>query len=75
MRVTLKKVNDAIAARGGKEVLVKGVGYFYFADGEAVEWDADSVYVYTLNELPLERWIEEWESRRKAYLERLERGY
>jgi hypothetical protein len=66
-RVTLKQVNAAIAARGGKEVLVKGEGYFYFADGDAYEWDSDGVYVYTLNELPLERWIEEWESRRDAY--------
>lgn len=71
MRLTLNKVNAAIAARGGKEILVKGNGYFYFADGEAVEWDSGGVYVYTLNELPLERWIEEWESRRDAYLERM----
>jgi hypothetical protein len=73
MRLTLKKVNAAIAERGGKEVLVKGDGYFYFADGDAYDWDSSGVYVFTLNELPLERWIEEWQDRRDEYRKVLEK--
>jgi hypothetical protein len=67
MRLTLKRVNKEIAARGGSAQLIKGEGYFYFAEGEANEWDFDSVYVYTLNELPLERWIQEWQYRRDEH--------
>lgn len=56
--LTLKKVNDAIKAAGIKAELVKGKGYFYFV-GSEVRDDADGVYVYSLNELDLARWIEE----------------
>jgi exopolyphosphatase/pppGpp-phosphohydrolase len=68
-RLTMKKVNAAIKAAGGGSVeLVKGDGYFYFAGGESEEWNSTGVYVYTLNELTLERWVEEWTFRRDAYL-------
>ena len=46
----------------------KGDGYFYFANGEYEEWNSTGVYVYRLNELSLERWVEEWKYRRDAFL-------
>ena len=55
--ITLRTVNKAIAHFGDIE-LVKGNGYFYFV-GEDVNVWAEGVYVYRLNELSLERWIEE----------------
>lgn len=69
--ITLKQVNKAIAALGGKEELVKGDGYYYFIEGNAFEWDMDSVYVNTLNEMPFERWVEEWQYRHDEYAARI----
>ena len=57
--IQLRTVNNEIAKRGISAELVKGDGYFYFI-GDAVEHaDAASVYVNSLNELPLSRWMEE----------------
>ena len=64
-RVTLNKVNAALAALGHEEVLVKGGGYFYFADGTASSWSAVSVYVYHLNDLTVEQWVQEHADLRK----------
>jgi len=55
--ISIPAVNRAIAHLGDIE-LVKGNGYFYFA-GDTVSVWAESVYVYRINELSLERWIEE----------------
>ena len=66
--LTLKQVNKAIAAKGGKEQLVKGNGYYYFIDGDAWSWSRQSVYVNTLNQMPLETWITVWEAMRAEYL-------
>ena len=57
---TRAAVNKAIAHLGKIE-LVKGEGYFYFIGDDVNVW-AESVYVYRLNELTLERWIEEAKS-------------
>jgi hypothetical protein len=65
--LTLKKVNREIAKRGGKEILVNGGGYFYFAEGEADFWFADSIYTMYLNDYSLEEWIQEWQDRRDEY--------
>lgn len=54
---TRAAVNKAIAHLGDIE-LVKGEGYFYFI-GNDVSVHASGVYVYTINELPLDRWVEE----------------
>ena len=62
--ITLRTVNKAIAHLGDIE-LVKGNGYFYFV-GEDVNVWAEGVYVYRLNELSLERWIEEAKVAQKA---------
>lgn len=56
-RVTLRKVNDALAAAGHPERLVRGNGYFYFIDGAAFEWYSSSVYVSHLNAFTVEQWI------------------
>ena len=61
--LSLKKVNKALAAEGLKMELVKGAGYFYFL-GEDVDLAREGVYVYRLNELSLETWIEEAKSRK-----------
>lgn len=63
--VTLSQINKALKAKGYDGVLYKGKGYFYFAEGEASNWHSPSVYVYTLNELSLKQWIEEYETKRK----------
>ena len=57
--LTLKQVNKALAPLG-EERLYKGEGYYYFADGNAHMWEQCSVYVYTLNQLTLEQWLEEY---------------
>jgi hypothetical protein len=65
MRLTLNSIAREIAKRGGKEILVKGNGYFYFAEGEAAAWYSSSVYVYRLSDYTLDQWIDEWEMLRK----------
>lgn len=59
--LTLKQVNKAIKERGGEEQLYKGEGYYYFIEGEALEWE--TVPVFGLNHLTLQGWIDEWEAR------------
>jgi hypothetical protein len=44
-RLTLKRVNAALAAAGAKEVLVQGEGYLYFIEGEAHCWYTSSTGV------------------------------
>ena len=68
--ITLKQVNKAIAALGGKEELVKGDGYYYFIEGDAWSWDMQSVYVNTLNQMPLDRWVAIWKDRHDEYVKR-----
>lgn len=58
--IKLATINKAIAALGGKEILVKGSDYFYFTEGEAFKWERSSVYVVKLSQLTLEQWIEEY---------------
>ena len=55
--LTLKKVNKAIAHLGDI-TLYKGNGYYYFM-GVNASTDLPGVYVNTLNELTLDRWIAE----------------
>lgn len=64
--LTLKKINNEIAKLGGNEILVKGEGYYYFAEGEAYGWYNQSVYVYRLNQLTLEQWIQEYLDRKNS---------
>lgn len=58
-RLTIKSVNKAIAARGIDAEIVNGGDYFYFI-GDAVDnRDTTSVFVAKLNDLTLDRWLEE----------------
>lgn len=65
MRLTLKTINDQLAAKGHKARLEKGDGYFYFYDGEASDWLDRIVQVPTLSNLTLEQWVEEFEKLKK----------
>lgn len=55
--LTLNKINKEIAAHGLKIELCKGKGYFYFW-GEDVKHDSEGVYVYRLNELGMQDWLQ-----------------
>lgn len=57
----IKTVNKAIAHMGDI-TLIKGDGYFYFA-GDNVDIGSTGVYVFSLNQLTLEQWICEANSR------------
>jgi hypothetical protein len=57
---TLKKVNAAIAHLHVE--LIRGNGYFYLLDFSGNPVDDSSIYVYRLNHLSLQRWVETVES-------------
>jgi hypothetical protein len=61
MRVTLKSVNEKLAAIGAKTELAKGAGYFLFRGGEAEEWIDRTVRVPIISALTMEQWIGEYE--------------
>jgi hypothetical protein len=65
--ITLRAVNAAIKKEGGTAQLINGGGYFYFAEGEADNWHADSIYTMYLNDYTLEEWLGEYRDRRDAY--------
>ena len=65
MRLTLKAVNDALAARGESARLIKGDGRFYFDSGDAANWIDKTVAAKTLSSLTLEQWLAEFERLRK----------
>ena len=57
--LTINKVNKEICAHGLKMELCKGVeNYFYFV-GEDVDISQPGVYVYRLNQLSLNQWLDE----------------
>lgn len=58
MMIQTRTINKALAAKGIKAELIKGEGYFYFI-GDDVDCNVDGVYVFSLNELTLDRWIDE----------------
>ena len=67
-RTTIAAVNETLKAAGHDEVLVKGRGYFYFADGNASAWPATSVYVYRITDFTVEQWLSEHaDLKAKAY--------
>lgn len=57
--LNLKRVNAALAAEKIPLQLWKGEGYLYFLYDKAGRYETKSVYVCYLNDLPLERWLEE----------------
>ncbi len=58
-RVTIKSINRAILDAGLNAEIVRGVGYFYFVGDDVDLRKESSVYVYRLNELSIEEWVEE----------------
>jgi len=65
-RVTLNSINKALALvpeLSGIE-LVRGKDYFYFAGGNAHEWNEAGVYgTCHLSALSIEQWVDEAKSR------------
>lgn len=53
----LKTVNKAIADEGMKLELVAGDGYFYVTGPGCESLNNASVYIYRLNDQPLEAWL------------------
>jgi hypothetical protein len=54
-------VNRELRARDRAEILVKGRGYFYFAEGFSHHWRTSSVPVYRLSDLTIRQWLERHE--------------
>ena len=61
MKLNLKTINEELAKRGQKAVVVKGNGYFYFYGGATKEWLDRTVRAHTVNSLTLKQWIQEFE--------------
>ena len=57
-------VNKALSAKGYNDELFAGKGYWYFSGSAADKFPQSSVYVYRLNDLNLDQWIEAYESLR-----------
>ena len=58
--LTMKKVNDVIKSETSQYLeLYKGDGYYYFVYDDGKRYSTASVYVNTLNQLPLTSWIYE----------------
>lgn len=68
LRVTLRRVNEALAAQGAAERLERGKDYFYFIEGDAPSWPSTMVAVPRLGSLSVEGWINEWRTLRAAYI-------
>lgn len=68
-RLTRTAIAKACVAAGlpADIELVKGDGYFYFWGHEVAMWPATSVYVYHLNDLTLEQWVQEAVELQTAY--------
>ena len=63
--LTINAVNKAIADRGGKEKLVRGIGYYYFINVGKHSVPSSGVYVQNLNQLTLSQWLAELEEKRR----------
>lgn len=59
MAATTRPITAALRAEGYPLELVKGEGYFYFVYDAPDKYETESVYVYRLNELTREQWIEQ----------------
>lgn len=62
--LTINAVNKAIADRGGKEKLVRGIGYYYFVNVGKHGVPSSGVYVQKLNQLTLDQWLQELKEKR-----------
>jgi hypothetical protein len=68
MRLTIKKINQAVQEIEQSWELVKGNGYFYWSHPTDFSYlDCASIPVCKLNDLTLDRWIEEFVGRKPAH--------
>ena len=64
MRLTMKKVNQAVQEIEAGWELVRGEGYFYWSHPTDYSYlDCQSIGVFNLNHLTLEEWLEEFKTR------------
>lgn len=65
---SLARVNAALKARGVEERLVRGSGYFYFREGNAMSWPSSGVYgVWNVAALTVDQWLAEYDALVAAY--------
>lgn len=57
-KLTIPQVNAALA-KLGEERLRRGRGYYYFYNGEAMNWRETAVYVNSLDALTIDQWVAE----------------
>jgi hypothetical protein len=55
------EVNRELKALGYAERLRKGRGYYYFVEGEAMNWFTSSVPVCHAENLSVDRWLQEYD--------------
>ena len=58
-KVTVAKVNAALAKAGIRERLRRGIGYYYFFGGSAAGWYSSAVYVNRVDALTVGQWLAE----------------
>ena len=66
MRVTLNKINQALALQSELDdiELVRGQGYFYFTGGNSHQWKEAGVYgTCHLSALTVDQWVDEAKTR------------
>ena len=61
MRLTVKAINEELAKRGSGARLEKGDGYFYFSEGETIDWLDRTVNARSLSSLSLDQWMAEFD--------------
>lgn len=59
-RLTLRHVNKFLREHGVPDVLHAGKGYFYFNGPNADKWPQQGVYVYRINQLTLQQWLQQY---------------
>lgn len=74
-RLTLKAVNQALADAGAKEILVRGNGYHYFAEGGAPRWPTSMVMKPRLSDYTLEQWVIVWRNMRADHARNLDMSF
>jgi hypothetical protein len=70
--LSLRAVNRALAKEGIRGEINRGKGYFYFTGDDLENSSIGGVYVYRLNQLTLEQWLEEAMQRKQELEKRAE---
>jgi len=61
-------INKALKIAGYEGYkLVRGKGYFYFIGNDSMFWETSSVYVYRLDELTIQQWVDNFEILKTEY--------